>query len=154
MIEVNNNVRIYDLNNHLEHIPLLAKWHHQQFKNSGADREVLILARTGENDIPKTFIARLGEMPIGFVCLIENNATSMPELTPWLASLYVQPEHRSKGVGQALIERCITHTSEAGFSKLHLYTSSAVDFYKKLGWQQLGNFSIMGKTEIILAKSC
>jgi hypothetical protein len=87
MTATNLKISIKDLNQHPECIPLLAAWHHQQWHNSGHDREALISSRTGADDIPQTFVAMCGETPVGFVCLLVNNAPSRPDLTPWLAYL-------------------------------------------------------------------
>lgn len=138
----------------MELIPVLAEWHQQQWKNSGPDRERLILSRVGDSGIPKTFIALHNGELAGFVCLIEHNAPTRPDLTPWLVSLFVHPRFRGCGIGSALVEHCTLYATALGFKKLHLYTSSAVLFYKNLGWNSVDTFELAEKTEVILSKNC
>lgn len=154
MIDTNLKILIKDLNQHSEYIPLLADWHRQQWSNSGHDRTALISSRTGVGNIPKTFVAMCEGAPVGFVCLLVSNAPSRPDLTPWLASLFVKTEFRNAGIGKALLQHCSDYAAEIGFSRIYLYTSTAVDYYKRLGWNQIDNFDIHGKSKIILSRSC
>ena len=147
-------MQILDLHNHREFVPLLAEWHAAQWRNYPPDREALLLARSSEAGLPKTFFALHNGSPIGFVCLLSSNVPSRQDLTPWLASLYVVPEHRNKRVGQRLVEHCLIHTSMLGYERLYLFTSSAIAYYTKMGWCEVGTVSIFGKLETILSTIC
>jgi N-acetylglutamate synthase-like GNAT family acetyltransferase len=57
------------------------------------------------------------------------------ELSPWLAGLYVHPDHRKKGIGSALVNHLLAKVQNMGLSEIFLYTSSATSLYKKLGWR-------------------
>jgi N-acetylglutamate synthase-like GNAT family acetyltransferase len=71
-----------------------------------------------------------------------------------MASLFVQSEFRHAGIGKSLLQHCSDYAAEVGFSRIYLYTSTTVDYYKRLGWYQIDDFDLHGKTEIILSKSC
>ncbi len=55
----------------------------------------------------------------------------------YLDDLYVQPQHRGKGVGQALLDRVIVEARQAGCYKLRWQVSRwnerAIAFYQKQG---------------------
>lgn len=57
-----------------------------------------------------------------------------PELTPWLAALFVLPHYRDQGIGQALVRRYEREATTAGFGTLYLYTSPARAYYTRLEW--------------------
>ncbi len=81
------------------------------------------------------FIGFVSGLPAGLVLLIDNDLESHPHLKPWLASLYVVPDMRGKGVGKALIRAAETAAREQGSAELFLYTSK-VNYYQRLGWQE------------------
>jgi GNAT superfamily N-acetyltransferase len=56
------------------------------------------------------------------------------DLTPWLAGVFVAPEHRSHGIGAALVERVVQEARALGILRLYLYTSGSGALYLRLGW--------------------
>ncbi len=74
-------------------------------------------------------------VPVGTAGLIHNDLSSRPELTPWLAAMYVRPEARGCGHALALIHAVETAAVTAGFTRLWLYTFTAEGLYRKAGWQ-------------------
>jgi GNAT superfamily N-acetyltransferase len=79
-------------------------------------------------------VAKADGEPIGTCLLAESEIEPNHDVSPWLAGLFVVPEHRRKGAGAVLV-RAIEHQArQRGFSRLHLYTTDAVGFYARLGW--------------------
>jgi len=68
------------------------------------------------------------------VSLIESNMDTRKDLTPWLAALFVVPEHRGRGIGAALVRRCEREAALAGADRLYLYTARAIQYHRRLGW--------------------
>ena len=66
--------------------------------------------------------------------LIDNDLDSHAHLTPWLASLYVDPAFRNKGIGKQLIAAAENAARDQGHSELYLYTDKP-DYYRAAGWQ-------------------
>jgi N-acetylglutamate synthase-like GNAT family acetyltransferase len=58
-----------------------------------------------------------------------------PELSPWLASVYVLPEHRQKFIGSNLVLHIMNQAKKAGIETLYLFTPDKEHFYQNLGWQ-------------------
>jgi len=89
-------------------------------------------------------IAKIDGEPIGTCLLAESEIEPNHDVSPWLAGLFVVPEHRRKGAGAVLVRAIEDQARERGFSRLYLYTSDAVGFYERLGWQVLDRTSWKG----------
>ncbi|MFC3199974.1 GNAT family N-acetyltransferase [Parapedobacter deserti] len=54
------------------------------------------------------------------------------------ACLYVNPEHRNKGFGEALLRNGLMEAGQKGYKRLYLSTGFN-DFYERKGWTYLCN---------------
>ena len=54
---------------------------------------------------------------------------------PWLASLWVHPEHRRQGLGAHLVNHVRQHSRQHRLPRLRLFTADGADWYRRLGWQ-------------------
>jgi putative acetyltransferase len=65
----------------------------------------------------------------------------LPADTCELVKMYLLPEARRKGMGRAMIERCITEARIQGFGRIYLETmqelNQALHVYEKLGFRYL-----------------
>ncbi|WP_052731855.1 GNAT family N-acetyltransferase [Devosia geojensis] len=52
-------------------------------------------------DPPFTLVARAGERFLGTVSGITSDLDARPQLSPWIAALWVEPDERSRGIGGA-----------------------------------------------------
>jgi len=59
------------------------------------------------------------------------------DLSPWLASVFVPPEHRGKGIGTALTRRIMDEAKALDVGTLYLFTPDRETFYSRLGWTVL-----------------
>ncbi|NTV23534.1 MAG: GNAT family N-acetyltransferase [Nanoarchaeota archaeon] len=56
----------------------------------------------------------------------------------WVSGVFVHPDHMSKGVGKALMERIEAIAKDNGFSTIKLGSSTtAQGFYRKLGYKEI-----------------
>jgi N-acetylglutamate synthase-like GNAT family acetyltransferase len=60
---------------------------------------------------------------------------SRDDLSPWLASVYVDPPFRNRGIGASLVQRVAQEARTLGFPTLYLFTPDRAAFYANLGWQ-------------------
>jgi N-acetylglutamate synthase-like GNAT family acetyltransferase len=58
-----------------------------------------------------------------------------PDLSPWLAAVYVVPEYRHPGIGAALVNAIVAKATALGVGALYLSTVGREAFYARLGWQ-------------------
>ena len=79
-------------------------------------------------------MAKADGKPIGTCLLAESEIEPNHDVSPWLAGLFVVPEHRRKGAGTVLVRAIEDQARQRGFSRLYLYTTDAVGFYARLGW--------------------
>ncbi|HEV2559047.1 MAG TPA: GNAT family N-acetyltransferase [Microvirga sp.] len=89
----------------------------------------------GNGDIPFALIAHEGDTFLRTVSVIASDLDERPELTPWLAALWVEEGVRERGVGAALVETATSAAFRAGRTRLYLVTSPRRrPFYEKRGW--------------------
>ena len=135
-------MEIANLKQHPGFIPTLAAWHHAQWgelnpqKTLGA-RIGCLERHLGESPLPVTFVAVAEGMPIGSASLVERDLPTHPQLSPWLASVYVAAEHRRRGVGGQLVRRVMEEARRLEVETLYLFTLDQEKFYTELGWSLL-----------------
>lgn len=133
---------ILNLSEEPEHIPTLAQWHHTEWANlnPGGTLEKRIekmQGYLGGDLVPSTFIYKYQGQLAGSAAIVESDMDTWPELTPWLASVYVAPEFRRQGIGSRLVRHVMLKARDAGVDKLYLFTPDRADFYRKLGWTKV-----------------
>jgi GNAT superfamily N-acetyltransferase len=105
-----------------------------------------------KGEIPFALVAHNGAEPAGMVCLLKNNAPpNFAQLTPWLASLYVDPRFRGQGLEAALLTRAIAEVKLLGYTALYLWTDDEKDWYRHQGWQLVGT-TIFGRRYVVVMR--
>jgi GNAT superfamily N-acetyltransferase len=94
--------------------------------------------------LPTVIVGLLNRELCGSAMLVPHDLEERRELTPWLAGLYVKPEHRNKGFASVLIERIVQLARTLHFSHLYLYTPGNELLYEHLGWSILERCSRQG----------
>ena len=82
---------------------------------------------------------------MGTASLTESDLDSRPELTPWLASVFVLPAWRGRGIASALVERVAEEARMAGCPGCYLYTPDQQALYARLGWQMQEELDYRGE---------
>jgi len=121
--------------------PIVAKWRVDAFFNHPGGYTVeamtaLILAPPVGPE--ETFVLFDRHQPVGTVGLMREDLETRPDLTPWLAGLFVDPAFRGRGYASALVRRIETFAQAASVPVLWLYTVSAEPLYLRLGWHRVG----------------
>jgi GNAT superfamily N-acetyltransferase len=70
--------------------------------------------------LPGCFVAHAGDDYVGSILLIANDLDSRPNLTPWLAALWVEPNHRRQGVAARLMAAACVHTARLRYPMAYL----------------------------------
>lgn len=122
-----------------QHIPTLAAWHFAQWgelnpANDVATRIARFETHLQRAAVPTTFVACDDSELLGSASLVAHDLDIRPQLTPWLASVFVSPAHRSRGIGRLLVQRVMDEARDLGVAGLHLFTLDREQFYASLGW--------------------
>jgi predicted N-acetyltransferase YhbS len=90
----------------------------------------------GEN-IPLAFVAHRGQTYLGSVLLIENDLAQRANLSPWIAALWVDVEHRGQGIAESLMASVRTAAASLGIDKIYLCAEARISpYYLTRGWRQ------------------
>ncbi len=103
--------------------------------------------------LPLTLVG-LGDegAPIATASLVRHDMRTRPELTPWLAGVFVVPEHRQRGLGSQIVEATQQVAAELGINKLYLFTPDREAFYARLGWHSLERTNFRGEDIVIMTR--
>jgi N-acetylglutamate synthase-like GNAT family acetyltransferase len=135
----NNKMQIIDLKNDIDSLPILAKWHQDEWyflepTKTLQDRMVRIERCFSDTFVPSIYIAKENDTLLGSAAIIEHDMDTRLDLSPWLAGVYVSEDYRKKGIGSKLVQYVMERAKKNGFKTLYLYTLKHSDFYRKLGW--------------------
>lgn len=133
-------MNIVDLSHEPQHIPTLAAWHHREWAhlNPGDTLETRIVRMQRYLSgalLPSTFVCKHDGQLAGSAAIVACDMDTRPELTPWLASVFVAPPFRRQGIGGSLVRHVMMQAKQAGMQKLYLFTPDQAVFYQKLGWR-------------------
>jgi predicted N-acetyltransferase YhbS len=147
-------MHIVDLGTAPQHIPRLAAWHHEQWSYLNPDKTIEerideLREHLAGNPVPRTFIALDDQRLMGSASLIADDMATHPELTPWLASVFVSPLYRKQGVGAALVRRVMTAAAESGIATLSLFTPDQEQLYRRLGWHTVAR-ELYASAEVVI----
>jgi N-acetylglutamate synthase-like GNAT family acetyltransferase len=97
-------------------------------------------ARLGQNmtgaALPKAFVAHEGRTFLGTVSLIASDLDERPDLSPWVAALWVEPDAREKGVGADLLAHATSAALASRAADVYLCAREGVRaWYLKRGWR-------------------
>lgn len=72
--------------------------------------------------VPFGLVAHEGDRYVGSALVIESDLEAGPQLTPWIAALWVEPERRRQGVAATLIEAAQAEAARLGHPTCYLCT--------------------------------
>ena len=76
--------------------------------------------------------------PVGTACLTQDDLDTRPDLSPWLASVFVEPAYRGRGHATALVHAVEQAAVAGGHTRLWLFTWDTMPLYLRLGWTIAG----------------
>jgi len=136
-------------------IPTLVSWEHREwgYLMPGVSLEQFASAfqrRANRDRIPMTLLGFVGGELVATASLIVHDMMTRKDLSPWLAIVYVAPDHRRKGYGGAMVRAAMNKTSELGVGELYLFTPDQMAFYERLGWSMGQLVDYQGKSVTIM----
>lgn len=137
-----------------ELVRLIAEWHQEAWGHltgrSVEERIEEFAEQRGSRRVPLTVVARADGKPVGTASLLAEDMDTHADLTPWLASVYVLPSHRRKGIGERLCRRVVEEARQLGFERLYLFTEDREAFYRRMGWETLSHEDYRGEAVALL----
>ena len=102
-----------------------------------ATEEKIDRALFGPRPYAETLIAEDDGEPVGFALFFHNFSTFLAQPGIYLEDLFVEPEHRGKGIGRALLARLAQIAVERDCGRLEWavldWNTDAIGFYERLG---------------------
>jgi predicted N-acetyltransferase YhbS len=151
------NLRIDYLDDHRQAIPKLAELHHAEWLTvtpglSVADRIAGFEARARRGSIPTGLVAVVENAVVGMASLVACDIESHCHLTPWLATVLVEPGYRRRGIGSALTIRAVDEAITLGVRDVFLFTFDRQSFYARLGWETLEPATYAGRRGTVMSR--
>jgi N-acetylglutamate synthase-like GNAT family acetyltransferase len=88
--------------------------------------------------IPFALAAHDGEAFLGTASVIASDLAERPQLTPWVAAVWVDPQARRRGVGAALVNRATQDCFALGVGRVYLCARpQRSGFYERLSWSMI-----------------
>ena len=127
----------------------LATWHQAQWGKltgrSVPERILEFADQRASRDVPLTRIAMVDGELAGNASLLEDDMDTHADLGPWLASVYVHPRFRRRGVATALCGAIMDDARRLGFRHMYLYTPDQEGLYARLGWEVVSHEEYHGE---------
>jgi N-acetylglutamate synthase-like GNAT family acetyltransferase len=122
-----------------------AEWGHLDPGETLQDRQVWLRGHMNVDRVPVAFVCldNAGGI-VGTASLVFDDLEGDLR-NPWLASVFVPPEQRGRGVASALVRTVEDAARRFGYSRLYLFTTSAASLYAGLGWQALERRAYRGE---------
>ncbi|MCG7599383.1 GNAT family N-acetyltransferase [Halomonas sp. McH1-25] len=139
------------------HLETVVTWQHESWGHLNPSltfdaRYDEVCGECGPGGVPRVFVALHEGQPIGTASLIESDMTTRPQLTPWLASVFVPPEWRGQGIASRLVRRVEEEARWAGIERFYLYTPDQQALYARLGWQAYESLTYRGEAVTVMTR--
>ena len=123
-------------------VPTVATWLWEEWgRRKGRTIEgttARLTERLGASGLEQTFVRLAGDRAVATASLVRADLDSRPDLTPWLAGVFVDPAFRGQGHAAALVREVEEAARAQGVGTLWLHTEHAAGLYAKLGWVAVG----------------
>ncbi len=135
-------------------IPVLARWFRKQWSDQlPMDPEESFARCARRNALPQSLVAFRAQQAVGTVSVLPTSVASHPQLSPWVAALYVRPACRHAGIATQMVSAALEQAWSLGFDRIYIGIQAAREHYEKLGWRFEALGSSNGETILILRKS-
>jgi GNAT superfamily N-acetyltransferase len=135
--------------------PVAAAWLVDAFHRRPGGRtaeEMTALLLAPPDGPEETFVLLDGDRPVGTASLARGDLSARPDLTPWLAGVFVEPASRGRGHASRLVRRVEAFAAAASVRVLWLQTWTAAPLYARLGWERVGLERDKGQEVVLMRR--
>ncbi|HWB84082.1 MAG TPA: GNAT family N-acetyltransferase [Bryobacteraceae bacterium] len=115
-----------------------------------ATEDDLRAALFGPHPAAEVIVARLDDQPVGFALFFHNFSTFLGRAGIYLEDLFVEPAHRGKGVGKALLHHLAKLAIQRRCGRLEWavlnWNQPAIDFYHHAGAVAMNDWTVFRLT--------
>ncbi|PMR68401.1 GNAT family N-acetyltransferase [Halomonas heilongjiangensis] len=129
-----------------------AEWGHLTPGETPTSRLKALRGECGDAGVPSAFAALCDGQPVGTASLVADDMSVRRELSPWLASVFVPPEWRGRGIASRLVQRVEAEVAASGIARLYLFTPDQQALYRRLGWQDHEALNYRGEDVTIMVR--
>lgn len=137
-------------------VPVVARWLWDEFwqRDNYSFEETLaaVTASVTARPMPRTFILLAAGIPVGTASLAAQDLESRPDLTPWLAGVFVAPDVRGRGLAGRLVAAVEDECRALDIPTLWLYTRTAERIYARAGWRTIESIAHKGRPYVIMRR--
>ena len=132
-------IEIVNLRDARQFIPDIADriWH-AFWRHDGHPRSAVVAALddvVAAPAFPFTLVALADGTFAGTVTAITSDLAERPELGPWIAALWVEPEQRGAGIARALVDQANATMFAQGHAQIYLNAKPTMrSYYLGTGW--------------------
>jgi len=148
-------MRIVAVSGEPELAPIVAGWLWQaffQYPGAMDERALTSIILSPPPGPEETFVLLEGDTPVGTASLTSDDLPARPDLTPWLAGVFVRPEFRGRGHARALVRWVEDHARSFGVGRLWLNTGEAEGLYAGLGWHRVEAFELRSHPNVLMRR--
>ena len=135
---------------------VVASWHWREFRRARGETLQQVLEAVQKSvtatRMPRTFVVLLDGAPVGTASLAERDLDERPDLTPWLAGVFVEPAARGQGLATRLIGAVEDECRKTFIETLWLYTRTAERIYARAGWRTVETIAHNGKSYALMRR--
>ncbi|MFC0406990.1 GNAT family N-acetyltransferase [Roseomonas elaeocarpi] len=140
-----------------EFVSVTARWRYDAFYEDSGESFDAVLARAQQTadraqPMPRTLVLLVDGAPVGTASLTAHDLDERPDLTPWLAGVYVAPDARGQGYAGLLVAAVEQAAAAMGISTLWLYTNTAERIYARAGWKAVEVIQHKGTPVVLMRR--
>ena len=137
-------------------VPMVAQWLWDEWHLDAGDSleatRDAVAASVSPSGPPQTFVLLVDNRPVGTASLVAHDLDERPNLTPWLAGVFVIPEARGRGHVIHLIQAVEVACRSAGVGTVWLHTTGAERVYAQAGWHSVEAIRRHGRRPVTLMR--
>ncbi|GMU43992.1 MAG: GNAT family N-acetyltransferase [Xanthomonadales bacterium] len=147
---------IESLARHPQFVDTLATWHHAEWQSLVSpwtldEARAELAGHVASEPYPITWVGLDENHALaGSISLIETDVPEFAHYTPWLASLYVRPECRARGLGETLVRTLLAHATGLGFECVYLFTPGTTAMYQRCGFVATATLPLGGRAVTLM----